>query len=62
MVFILKIMGKGLLPMPIHRDTIFVQHRPQKSLGMPIERFFASLRFEQRGKLDQFGIEIDSFD
>jgi hypothetical protein len=40
----------------------FVQYRPQKSLGMPVERFFASLRFEQRGKLDQLGIEIDSFD
>jgi hypothetical protein len=40
----------------------FVQHRPQKSLDMPIERFFASLRFEQRGKLDQLGVEIGSFD
>jgi hypothetical protein len=40
----------------------FVQHRPQKSLDMPIERFFASLRFEQRGKLDQWGIELGSFD
>ena len=28
---------------------------------MPIERFLASLRFEQRGKLDQLGIEIGSF-
>jgi len=25
-------------------------------------RFLASLRFEQRGKLDQLGIEIGSFD
>jgi len=40
----------------------FVQHRPQKSLDMPIERFLASLRFEQKGKLDQLGIEIGSFD
>jgi hypothetical protein len=48
--------------MPIHRDTSFVQHRPQKSLEMPIERFLASLRFEQRGKLDQLGIEIGSID
>jgi hypothetical protein len=40
----------------------FVQHRPQKSLDMPIERFFASLRFEQRGKLEQLGIDIGSFD
>jgi hypothetical protein len=46
----------------MHRDSSFVQHRPQKSLDMPIERFFASLRFEQRGKLDQLGIEMGSFD
>jgi hypothetical protein len=39
-----------------------VLFRPQKSLDMPIERFLASLRFEQRGKLDQLGIEIGSFD
>jgi hypothetical protein len=40
----------------------WVQYRPQKSLDMQIERFLASLRFEQRGKLDQLGIEIGSFD
>jgi hypothetical protein len=40
----------------------FVQHRPQESLDLPIERFFTSLRFEQRGKLDQLGIKIGSFD
>jgi hypothetical protein len=39
-----------------------VRFRPQKSLDMHIERFFASLRFEQRGKLEQLGIEIDTFD
>jgi len=27
-------------------------------LDMPVGRFFASLRFEQRGKLEQLGIEI----
>jgi len=27
---------------------------------MPIERFLASLRFENRDKLDDLGIEIDS--
>ena len=31
-------------------------------LDMPIERFLSSLRFQQRGKLDQLGIEIDSID
>jgi hypothetical protein len=46
----------------MHKDLSFVQHRPQNSLDMPIERFFASLRFEQRGKLDQLGVEIGSFD
>jgi hypothetical protein len=35
-----------------------VRFRPQKSLGVPVERFFALLRFEQWGKLDQLGIEI----
>ena len=30
-------------------------------LGMPVERFFASLRFEERGKLDQLGVENSSF-
>ena len=29
---------------------------------MPVERFLASLRFEQRGKLEQLGIEIDTLD
>ena len=28
---------------------------------MPVEQFLASLRFDQRGKLDQLGIEIASF-
>jgi len=31
-------------------------------LDVPVERFLASVRFEQRGKLDQLGIEIGSFD
>jgi len=45
-----------------------VRFRPLKpnlfaqSLGVPVEGFLASLRFEQRGKLDQLGIEIGSFD
>ncbi len=29
---------------------------------MPIERFFVSLRFELRRKLDQLGVEIDAID
>ena len=29
---------------------------------MPVEQFLASLRFQQRGKLDEFGIEIGTFD
>jgi hypothetical protein len=27
---------------------------------MPVEQFLASLRFENRGKLDDLGIEIDT--
>jgi hypothetical protein len=43
----------------------FVQHRPlfeNELLDMPVGQFLASLRFEQRGKLDQLGIELGSFD
>jgi hypothetical protein len=29
---------------------------------MPVEQFLISFRFEQRGKLDQLGIETGSFD
>jgi len=39
-----------------------VLFRQQKSLGMPVERFLALFRFEQRGKLDQLGIEIGTLD
>ena len=45
-----------------------IQHRPPtgnsftQSLGEPVERFVASLRDEQRGKLEQLGIEIGSTD
>jgi hypothetical protein len=39
-----------------------VQNRPQKSLGMPIERFLATLRFEHKGKLDLLGVYIGSID
>jgi hypothetical protein len=48
--------------MPIQRDTSFVQHRPQLEPLDDIGRFLASLRFEQRGKLDQLGINIGSID
>ena len=39
-----------------------VQYRPLKSLGEHAERFLASLRFEQREKLEQLEVEIASFD
>ena len=42
--------------------AVRVLFRPQKPLDVPVERFFASLRFEQRRKLDQLGIEIDAID
>jgi hypothetical protein len=46
----------------MHRDLSFVQHCPQLEPLDDIGRFLASLRFEQRGILDQLGIEIGSFD
>jgi hypothetical protein len=55
-------MNNGVSPRSNGDSSGFVQHRPQKSLDRPIERFLASLRFEQRGKLDRLGIEIGSFD
>jgi hypothetical protein len=39
-----------------------VLFRPQKPLDIPIERFLSFLRFDQKGKLDQLGLEIGSFD
>jgi len=30
-------------------------------LDLPVEQFLASLRFEQRGKLDQLGIKMGTF-
>jgi hypothetical protein len=42
-----------------------VRHGPQIETGsfdVPVERFLACLRFHQRGKLEQLGIEIGSFD
>lgn len=55
MVFAHKIIGKAAR----------VQFRPlfeKKLLDVPVEQFLVSLRFQQRGKLDQLGIEIGSFD
>jgi hypothetical protein len=43
----------------------FVQHHPPvqlEPLDMPVERFLASVRFENKSKLDQLGIEIGSLD
>jgi hypothetical protein len=42
-----------------------VRFRPQlknELLDVPVEQFLSSLRFQQRGKLDQLGIEIGSID
>ena len=47
--------------MPMHRDTSFVQRRQKISPDWDIGRFLASLRFEQRGKLEQLGIEIGNY-
>ena len=60
-----KIMGKAVRPCAHALGYKFerVQHRPliQNELpDMPVEQFLASLRFEQREKLDQLGFEIDT--
>jgi hypothetical protein len=34
----------------------------KEPLSIPVERFFSMLRFENRRKLDDLGIEIGSFD
>jgi hypothetical protein len=42
-----------------------VRFRPlfeKELLDEPVEQFLTSLRFQQRGKLDQLGLEIGSFD
>jgi hypothetical protein len=52
----------GKVVVPIEGMTVESNTAHKKTLDIPIERFLASLRFEQRGKLDQMGIEIGSFD
>jgi hypothetical protein len=45
--------------------VVRVQYRPlleKELLDIPVEQFLACLRFEQRGKLEQLGVEIGSFD
>jgi hypothetical protein len=34
-------------------------HFPKEPFDMPVERFLASLRFENKAKLDDLGLEID---
>ena len=47
------------------RSQVRVLFRPllkKELLDAPVEQFLASLRFEQRGKLDQLGINISSIE
>ena len=47
------------------RGSEQVRYGPQidnELLDVSVDRFLTSLRIQQRGKLDQLGIEIDSFD
>jgi hypothetical protein len=53
--FYTKIMGKAVRPCAMHKDLSFVQYHPQKSLDMPIERFFASFLLRAKGKAGSFG-------
>ena len=50
--FLLQNRGEG--------GSSFVQYRPQLEPLDDIGRFLGSLRFDQRGKLEQLGIEIGS--
>jgi hypothetical protein len=52
--------SEALLTGEREKDVPFSNHlRGNEPLDMPIERFLASLRFEQRGKLDQIGFQHD---
>jgi len=43
------------------KNTPFSTHlRTQEPFEMPIERFLSMLRFENKGKLDDLGIKIDT--
>ena len=52
----------GKVVAPVEGISSWVQYRPQLEPLYGIGRILASLRFEQRGKLDQLGIETGSFD
>jgi hypothetical protein len=41
---------------------LFPPFLKNKLPDMPVEQFLASLRFEQRGKWEQLGIEIDTLE
>jgi len=50
---------------PVTSGSSKVPFHPQielEPLEIPAEWFLASLRFQQWGKLDQLGIELDSID
>jgi len=54
--------GCALLTGEREKDTPFSMHlRGIEPFDMPIERFLASVRFENKEKLDQLGIEIGTF-
>jgi len=40
-------------------SLVRVQYRPLEPFDGSVERFFASLRFEQREKLDEIGFQHD---
>jgi hypothetical protein len=42
------------------RGSEQLQYRPQESLDVSVERFLASLRFEQRGKREQISLDVDT--
>jgi hypothetical protein len=50
--------SKRLLIVRLEVRVLLGSHVPNEPLSIPVERFLASLRFENRGKLDDLRIEV----
>jgi len=61
-MWVVDVVDKRLKSLTQRRSQVRVLFRPQLGPLDNIGRFLVSLRSEQWGKLDQFGIEIGSFD
>jgi hypothetical protein len=70
-IFLNNLISLGFTPLFLashfiqKRSRVRVLFRPlveNELLDKPVEQFLTSLRFEQRGKLDQLGIEMGTFE